>query len=49
MTRKQIDNLGISEAINIYLKAGYKITFDTKDENIKAIARKILREQKKEH
>lgn len=47
MTKKQIDQLSLSDAIKITSQNGMKYNFKTTDSEIKAQARKILRDEKK--
>lgn len=47
MTKKQINNISINDAIAISSKNGLKISFNTRSEEIKSFARKVLRDGKK--
>lgn len=49
MTKKQIDNISFTDALKILESSGakVKIDFNTREADVKAAARKILRDKKK--
>lgn len=51
MTQKQIDNISLTTALKVLKenKSTLKVDFKTQDSDIKAAARKILRDQKKQN